>query len=455
MERMTIQEIAEAIGSTERFEGAVEQVSTDSRALPEGCLFLALAGERFNGHDYLAAAQQNGAAFAVAQERRADYAAQNGRILYVQDTGRALLELGRAYRGKFSIHCVGVTGSVGKTTTKEMIAQVVSAGYKTLKTEGNLNNEIGLPKTLFGLDRSHQAAVIEMGMEGLGEIATLAAVAQPQIGVITNVGVSHIERLGSRENILKAKMELADALPDGAPLLLCGDNDLLSGVQMPRLRVTFFGIENPGCAVLAEEIFEQAGETRFTLRHPDGRIPVHLPCMGRHNVLNALAAFAVGRELGISPEDCAQALAGYRPSGMRQKVVDWNGVTVVEDCYNASPDSMRAALSTLGRWEGASRRIAVLADMLELGEISRMSHIEAGQCAAEQGIDLLLAYGEQGRYYVEGAFGVDARWFETKDALCKALEQESIPGSVIWVKASRGMKLEEVLEQFYSRTSNP
>ncbi len=451
MERMTIQEIAEAIGSTERFEGAVEQVSTDSRALPEGCLFLALAGERFNGHDYLAAALQNGAAFAVAQERRADYAAQNGRILYVQDTGRALLELGRAYREKFSIHCVGVTGSVGKTTTKEMIAQVVSAGYKTLKTEGNLNNEIGLPKTLFGLDRSHQAAVIEMGMEGLGEIATLAAVAQPQIGVITNVGVSHIERLGSRENILKAKMELADALPDGAPLLLCGDNDLLSGVQMPRLRVTFFGIENPGCAVLAEEIFEQAGETRFTLRHPDGRIPVHLPCMGRHNVLNALAAFAVGRELGISPEDCAQALAGYRPSGMRQKVVDWNGVTVVED----SPDSMRAALSTLGRWEGASRRIAVLADMLELGEISRMSHIEAGQCAAEQGIDLLLAYGEQGRYYVEGAFGVDARWFETKDALCKALEQESIPGSVIWVKASRGMKLEEVLEQFYSRTSNP
>ena len=350
---------------------------------------------------------------------------------------------------------IAVTGSAGKTTTKEMIAQVVSAGYKTLKTEGNLNNEIGLPKTLFGLDRSHQAAVIEMGMEGLGEIATLAAVAQPQIGVITNVGVSHIERLGSRENILKAKMELADALPDGAPLLLCGDNDLLSGVQMPRLRVTFFGIENPGCAVLAEEIFEQAGETRFILRHPDGRIPVHLPCMGRHNVLNALAAFAVGRELGISPEDCAQALAGYRPSGMRQKVVDWNGVTVVEDCYNASPDSMRAALSTLGRWEGASRRIAVLADMLELGEISRMSHIEAGQCAAEQGIDLLLAYGEQGRYYVEGAFGVDARWFETKDALCKALEQESIPGSVIWVKASRGMKLEEVLEQFYSRTSNP
>ena len=205
MERMTIQEIAEAIGSTERFEGAVEQVSTDSRALPEGCLFLALAGERFNGHDYLAAALQNGAAFAVAQERRADYAAQNGRILYVQDTGRALLELGRAYRGKFSIHCVGVTGSVGKTTTKEMIAQVVSAGYKTLKTEGNLNNEIGLPKTLFGLDRSHQAAVIEMGMEGLGEIATLAAVAQPQIGVITNVGVSHIERLGSRENILDRK----------------------------------------------------------------------------------------------------------------------------------------------------------------------------------------------------------------------------------------------------------
>ncbi len=449
MERMTIQEIAEAIGSKERFEGAVEQVSTDSRALPEGCLFLALAGERFNGHDYLAAALQNGAAFAVAQERRADYAAQNGRILYVQDTGRALMELGRAYREKFSIHCVGVTGSVGKTTTKEMIAQVVSAGYRTLKTEGNLNNEIGLPKTLFGLDRTHQAAVIEMGMEGLGEIAALAAVAQPQIGVITNVGVSHIERLGSRENILKAKLELADALPDGAPLLLCGDNDLLSKVQIPRLRVQFFGIENPGCAFIAEEIFEQSGETRFTLRYPDGQVPVRLPCVGRHNVLNALAAFAVGRALDLSPEDCARALAGYQPSGMRQKVVNWNGMTVVEDCYNASPDSMRAALSTLGRWEGATKRIAVLADMLELGEISRTAHLEVGRYAAEQGIDLLLAYGEQARHYVEGAFGMDACWFESKDALCEVLEQEAVPGSVVWVKASRGMKLEEVLERFY------
>lgn len=453
MERMTIQEIAEAIGSTERFEGAVEQVSTDSRALPEGCLFLALAGERFNGHDYIAGALQSGAAFAVAQEHREDYAAQNERILYVQDTGRALMELGRAYRAKFSIHCVGVTGSVGKTTTKEMIAQVVSAGYKTLKNEGNLNNEIGLPKTLFGLDRTHQAAVIEMGMEGLGEIAALAAVAQPQIGVITNVGVSHIERLGSRENILRAKLELADALPDGSLLLLCGDNDLLSKVRIPRLRVAFFGIENPDSAFLAEEIFEQGGGTRFTLRYPDGKISVYLPCAGRHNVLNALAAFAVGRELGISPEDCAQALAGYQPSGMRQKVVDWNGVTVVEDCYNASPDSMRAALSTLGRWEGASRRIAVLADMLELGEISRTSHIEAGRYAAEQGVDLLLAYGEQAQHYVEGALGIDARWFESKDALCDVLEQEAVPGSVVWVKASRGMKLEEVLERFYNRST--
>ena len=322
MERMTIDEIARAVGCPGSYPGAVDVISTDSRSLPEGCLFVALEGERFDGHDFIPAALRLGAAAAVAHERR-DYGP--GTVLYVKNTQRALMEIAKAYRAKFSIRCVGVTGSVGKTTTKEMIADVLSCAYRTLKTEGNLNNEIGLPKTLFRLDRTTEAAVVEMGMQGLGEIAALAGVARPDVGVITNIGVSHLERLGSRENILKAKLELADALPDGAPLLLCGDNDLLSRVRIPRLDVRFYGIENPACGLRAKDLREGEGVTSFLLCGEFGELPVTIPCAGRHNVLNALAAFSAGLALDIPPEKCAAALREYMPSGMRQKVVHWRG----------------------------------------------------------------------------------------------------------------------------------
>ncbi len=442
---MTIQEIADAIGCAGAYTGEVTEISTDTRTLPTGCLFIALVGERFNGHDYLAQALQKGAAWAIAQERR-DYGSDH--VLYVEDTERALMAVGRHYRYKFPIRCVGITGSVGKTTTKDMIAQVVSAGFCTLKTEGNLNNEIGLPKTLLQLTPAHEAAVIEMGMEGLGEIAALAAVCQPQIGVITNIGVSHIERLGSRENILKAKLELADALPDGAPLLLCGDNDLLRTVNIPRLRVRFYGLENPQCSIRAQEIQQDTQQTTFILCMGEERVPVTLPCIGRHNVQNALVACAVGQELGIPLAVCARALEGYQPSGMRQRVVQRSGYTVVEDCYNAAPDSMRAALTTLADYPCTGKRIAVLADMLELGPVSHEAHIEIGRFAATHQVDLLLAYGEQARFYVEGANQLRpiARWFAHKQELLAELQQLVAAGDVVWVKGSRGMRLEEILQ---------
>ena len=386
MERMTIDEIARAVGCPGSYPGAVDVISTDSRSLPEGCLFVALEGERFDGHDFIPAALRSGAAAAVAHERR-DYGP--GTVLYVKNTQRALMEIAKAYRAKFSIRCVGVTGSVGKTTTKEMIADVLSCAYRTLKTEGNLNNEIGLPKTLFRLDRTTEAAVVEMGMQGLGEIAALAGVARPDVGVITNIGVSHLERLGSRENILKAKLELADALT--------------------------------------------------------------IPCAGRHNVLNALAAFSAGLALDIPPEKCAAALREYMPSGMRQKVVHWRGITVVEDCYNASPDSMRAALETLAGHPCTGRRIAVLGGMLELGAISERAHREIGAFAAEKGIDLLLAYGGDACYYRQGASegGIPAELFDDKEELLARLREEIRPGDAVWVKGSRGMRMEEILEGLY------
>ncbi len=448
MEPMTIQEIAQAVNCPGVYEGIIHDISTDTRNLPEGCLFVALKGERFDGHDYIRQALENGAAWAIAQEPR-DYG--SNRVLYVEDTQKALMEIGQYYRSKFQIHCVGITGSVGKTTTKDMIAQVVSAGFKTLKTQGNLNNEIGLPKTLLNLDASYEAAVIEMGMEGLGEIAALSAVCQPEIGVITNIGVSHIQRLGSRENILKAKLELADALPDGAPLFLCGDNDLLSQVRQPRLRVQFYGIENPACGIRGKNLKAQNGWTVFTIEAQGEAIEARIPCLGSHNVLNALAAFGVGRELGIPAKECAAALEGYVPSGMRQRQVKFNGCTVIEDCYNASPDSMEAALATLEKFPCSGKRIAVLGDMLELGPIAHEAHTQTGVFAATHGVDLLLAVGELGADYVAGANALRpiGTHFSSKQTLLERLKQVISPGDVIWVKASRGMRMEEILQGLY------
>lgn len=456
MEQMTLLEIAQAIGCETNENALIHDISTDSRALPSGCLFLALEGERFNGHDYVAQALVSGAAFAVIHQDCETGGADPARLLRVANTQDALLAIGGHYRDKFEIDCVGVTGSVGKTTTKDMIAQVVAAGRKTLKTQGNLNNEIGLPKTLLELDFSHQAAVIEMGMQGLGEIAMLASAAKPTIGVITNIGVSHLEQLGTRENILRAKLELAEALPDGAPLLLCADNDLLRTVRIPRLRILRYGLEQEENDLSARELSEQDGETHFTICCADTAFAeqtLHavIPCVGRHNVCNALAAFGVGRLLGIPAQACLEALRGYQPSGMRQKVVRWSGSTVVEDCYNASPDSMRAALQTLGAYSCTGKRIAVLGDMLELGSIAEQSHYDVGAFAGEQKIDLLLAFGEQAKAYVSGAeqAGLRAMWFSDKSELTLRLRQEMTGGSVVWVKGSRGMKLEDILSELY------
>lgn len=448
MEPMDLREIAGTLGC--RWEGGeqITTVTTDSRDVPPGSLFVALAGDRFDGHDYVAQSLEKGAAAAVICR---DCPGDPGRLLRVEDTRDALIAIGGLYRSKFSPRCVGITGSVGKTTTKEMIAAVVGAAYETLKTEGNLNNEIGMPKTLLRLTPATQAAVIEMGMQGFGEIAKLAEAVKPDIGVITNIGVSHMEQLGTRENILKAKLELADALPDGAPLFLCGDNDLLATVEIPRLRVRFYGIDAPGCAVRATDIRDNGCETSFTLVDEAGTLPVTIPCAGRHNVENALAAYCVGRALDIPAETCAAALGSYVPAGMRQKVVRWRNMTIVEDCYNASPDSMRAALETLGTYPGATRRIAVLSDMLELGKISDQAHFGVGSFAAQKGADLLLVYGEKARLYVRGAMerGLEALWFPDKAALLAELRRRLCPDCVVWVKGSHGMRMETLLEELY------
>lgn len=451
MEKLTIREIANALGAACPADGEVLSLCTDSRQITPGCLFVAIQGENFDGHDFIKAALEQGAACALAHHP-GDF--PKDRVLMVPDTLKALLDLSAWYRGRMPARVVGITGSVGKTTTKEMIAAVLSARFATIKTQGNMNNEIGAPKTLLTINRDTQAAVIEMGMCGFGEIRDLARAARPEIGVITNIGVSHMEQLGSRENILRAKLELAECLPDGAPLFLCGDNDLLSGVKNSRLSIIFYGIDNQNCHICGKIRSSTPLSTEFTIRWQGKTWEASIPGAGRHLVLNALAAFGVGVTMGVEPEEAIAALKAYEPAGMRQKVVEHGGVTVIEDCYNASPDSMAAALDTLSCFPAEGRRIFVASDMLELGAISRRCHRQAGERAAGAGIDLLLAWGEMAEEIVLGARdkGMEnARFFREKGELADALAKTVRPGDLVWFKGSRSMKLEEVVQELYRR----
>ena len=449
MEKLSLQDIAEAVGSRidDGLDTEILSVSTDTRKIEPGSLFIPIKGERFDGHDFIDKALQLGAAAALTE--RPDECGP--RKIYVPDTRLAYLRLAGWYRRRFPVSVVGVTGSVGKTTTKEMIAAVLESKYRTLKTEGNHNNEIGLPATLLELDSSYQMAVIEMGMSHFREISRLSQCAAPNLGVITNIGVSHIENLGSREGILRAKLEILDGMERQAPLILNADNDLLgrAAEELDR-EVLCYGIESEIAEIRAVDIIEQKRSTEFDILYYGKRIHAKLPTVGRHNVYNALAAFGVGLSMDIPPEKMAAALEAYAPSGMRQRIVDSHGMTLIEDCYNASPDSMRAAIGVLAGMECAGRRIAVLADMLELGEIAGRAHREMGKLAAESGIDMLLCYGELSRELAETARAnglAQACHFRSKEELTKELLRQARSGDCILFKGSRGMRLEEVIEK--------
>ncbi|MGN0521340.1 MAG: UDP-N-acetylmuramoyl-tripeptide--D-alanyl-D-alanine ligase, partial [Eubacterium sp.] len=328
---------------------------------------------------------------------------------------------------------------------------VVNSKYNAIKTLGNLNNEIGLPQMLFRIDNSTQAAVIEMGMNHFGEIHRLTNAAKPTIGLITNIGVSHIENLGSRKGILKAKLELLDGLKEGTPLILNGDNDLLKTVKSDKFNVCFYGVENGDFK--AGDIIEENGSTSFSVKYFSKTQKITIPTIGIHNVYNALAAFAVGYFLDIDAQQCADALSQYIPEGMRQKSVVVGGITSIEDCYNASPDSMLAALTTLANTK-ANKKIAVLSDMLELGDYSKQAHMQVGKIAAEKNIDILLAVGEMSKYTVKSAKenGMkNAFHFNTKQELTERLVDLSQPGDTVIFKGSRGMKLEDVIHSAYDR----
>ncbi len=450
MEKLKLSDIALACGSQCESDALASGVVIDNRQVKSGDVFIAIEGENHDGHTFAKSAVEAGACAVICHK---EVEVDCPKIL-VKNTGKALVDLAKWYRTLFDIPVVGVTGSVGKTTTKEMIWAVMSKKYNTLKNEGNRNNEIGMPLSVLNLNKTHQAAVFEMGIFTIGDIERLTLIATPCVGVISNIGVAHIENVGSREKLLQTKMELVKGMPKGAPLVLNKDNDLLRTVKLDDRPVVWCSL-NEDADYTAKNIKLVGEKTHFDICYSDGVQSVELPAVGDHNVQNALAAFAVGRVLGVSPELAAQGLSEYVPSGMRQKIVHTNGVTVVEDCYNASPDSVKAAIGTLSKLE-AKRRILVIGDMLELGEFSHAAHYEVGEAAAKSDADLIFAYGKEAKIYEEAVAdnGRQAKYFTDKAQLTQELIKTLCEGDAILFKASRGLKLEEVIYSIYDRWEN-
>lgn len=445
----TLGKLLEGVAETAYPDLPVNCITTDSRKIEKGCVFIAVVGERFDGNDFVMEALEKGAAAAVVSRHFDD-----DRCIWVPNTLDAYSAMACNYRKQFHPLVVGVTGSVGKTTTKEMVAAILSKFGKTLKNEGNRNNEIGLPETVLKLDESTELAVFEMGMSALGEISRLSRCAMPYAGIITCIGVSHIEMLGSQENILKAKMEILDGMPADGLLVLNGDDPFLNRVRDSlTCRVATFAVDNDSCDVTAREISCKTFPSTFTIRDKEhGSFYVTIPCSGIHAVKDALAAYTLATRLGLDPGTCASALSEYAPSGMRQRFRTVRGITVIEDCYNANPDSMEASLKTLADLPCNGIKIAVLGDMLELGDISDDAHRKTGVLAGTLGLDILLCCGEKMKLAAETAAeaGVSCvRHFEDKMEIADYLRECAHAGDMVLFKASRGMALEDIMEKFY------
>ena len=428
----------------------VALVTTDSREVKPGCIFVAFPGERFDGHDFAARALEQGAEYVVVNHPVPGVPEE--KAILCPDSYHAMMVMGANYRSQYHPKMVGVTGSVGKTTTKQMTYAAIAGFGSTIKTEGNQNNELGLPRTMFRIGKETQYAVVEMGMSHAGEIERLSKCARPDVGIITCIGVSHIGNLGSQENICKAKLEICAGLPEGAPLVLNGDDPFLRKAVLPdHVRPVWFSLGDENADVCALSIQQDEKGMSFVLEdHEEGTFLVKIPAMGRHNVANALAAYCAATRLGLDARRVIAGLADFEQTGMRQKVVHVRGVDVIEDCYNANPDSMKAALAMFREYP-CKRRFALLGDMLELGDISRAAHEEVGRQAVENKVDYLVTYGEQARRIavVAAAKGLPTLHADTYAQVAETLLNKMQPGDALLVKASRGIALEKVLEIFY------
>ncbi len=463
MKGMSLESIAEACGGTYRGDESlraaeVTGVVTDSRAAEPGNLYVALRGEHVDGHRFIPDAFAAGAAAVLSEEEISDPA---GPVIRVSSCPQALEDIAAYYRSTLSLPIVGITGSVGKTGTKEMVSSVLAQKYNVLKTEGNFNNEIGLPLTLLRIRPEHEVAVVEMGISEFGEMHRLARMAKPDICVITNIGPCHLETLGDRDGVLRAKSEIFDYLkPDGVIVLNGNDEKLATIREVKGVRPRFFfvcdGSVAPGCGayfLTADGIVNHGLSGMDAVLHfPGGDdCTVTEPIPGSHNLYNVCAAACVGDALGLThAQICAGIAAAHTLSG-REHVVRANGITILDDCYNASPDAMRASLAVLGAVEG--RKIAVLGDMLELGERAETLHREVGVDAAAHGIDRIYCTGKLAQEIADAAVrdGCAAMHFETKEALLERLLTDIKEGDTILVKASHGMEFSGIVEALRNR----
>ena len=418
----------------------IGRVIIDSRAVEPGDLFVAYRGERVDGHDYIAAALEKGAACCLAERLPEGIA---GGVILVADVQKALEQLCTAYRESLSLPVVGITGSVGKTTAKEMVWSVLSRKLNVLKTEGNLNNQIGVPMTLSRITPEHQAAVVEMGISGFGEMRSLARMARPTVAVFTVIGHAHLEFLHDLEGVFRAKTEMLALMPEDGTVIVNGDDPWLRSIKCSQ-KLIRCGLSDD-CQIRAENIrLLPEGRTLCDIVYGEKRLHADIPAHGRHMVYAAMEAAAVGFTLGLSPEEIESGIACYQVVGRRGAVAVTETVTLVDDCYNANPDSMRCAIDSLKELPG--RHVAILADMLEMGSGGEQMHYDLGRYAVENGIALVLCCGQLGQKIAEGA-GVRGHWFESRRALAAALPELIEKGDTVLVKASRGMHLEEIAEQ--------
>ena len=455
MQALTLRQLLEAVNGTllgdfDDLDAQAVQVSTDSRSITPGCLFIPLEGERFDGHSFIQAALEAGAAGCLTARERESYLP--GRFyIKVRSTQRALWELARYYKKLFPIPFIAVTGSVGKTTTKDMTAAVLGARFCVHKTEGNFNNDIGVPLTLLRLEAQHEVCVVELGMDHAGEIDNLARLVEPDMALITNIGDAHIENLGSRENIFKAKCEIFPHLKEEGLAVLNGDDPLLATLRGTLARRTVFVGGGEGLDYTAFDLnSDGGGHLSCRVKTPKSQFEANIPALGNHMIYPTLMAAAVGEALGMAPDEIVRGIGAFLPTKMRMNIVRCKGdIVILNDAYNANPQSMRAAAAVLGDAGRKRRKVAVIGDMKELGPGGEQFHRAVGGCFAQSGADRLIAIGDLARFMAEGArdAGLEqADYFPTLDEAKNALSREVRAGATILVKASRSMAFEKVVD---------
>jgi UDP-N-acetylmuramoyl-tripeptide--D-alanyl-D-alanine ligase len=456
MDELTLFQIAtfaDGVLHAEDAELTISKVSTDSRTLQPGDLFVPLRGENFDGHRFVEQANERGAAGAMVEESWKGTTPKKFALIRVPDTLVGYQNLAANYRKSLPLKVIAITGSNGKTSTKDFVAATLSRKFRVTKTEGNFNNHVGLPQTMLAAASTDEIAVWEIGMNHPGEIAALANLAAPDVAIITNVGLAHIEFMGSREAIATEKGTLAEVVEEGGTVILNADDPFSEGIaRRTRAKIILAGIE--AGSIRATEVSQSATGCEFTILEGAHRCRAQLPVPGIHMVQNAMLAVAAGRAFGLSLEECAAGLASTPLTKARLQIKEINGIQFIDDSYNANPDSMKAALRTLVELDADGRRIAVLGEMGELGEESARGHREVGEAAATLGIDQLIAVGAVGASIAQAAekAGLSKSIsVESPEEAAELLGESASPGDLILVKGSRSARMERVLEAFSKR----